>query len=125
MKQLQKDTTTPEQSQRLLELGVPKWTANYKHPLVPCSDGSMVLDMDNVVSCKELYDGEIPLWSVGRLMEIIDICALGENSDPNIEEYPSTIKVMNKLHIMYIEYLVKSMERAMQLGTIDFSKLED
>lgn len=74
-------------------------------------------------SCKYLKD-YFPCWSALRLMEIIDICALGENSDPNTEEYPSTIKVMNKLHIPYVEYLVKSIERAVQLGTIDFSKLE-
>lgn len=28
MKQLQNDFTTPEQSKRLLELGVPRWSAN-------------------------------------------------------------------------------------------------
>lgn len=125
MKQLQKDTTTPEQSQRLLELGVPADSANYyvrgMSRVYAVPDGFTYTEWAKKSPERKCA----PIWSVGRLMEIIDICALGENSDPNTEEYPSTIKVMNKLHIIYIEYLVKSMERAMQLGMIDFSKLED
>ena len=133
MKQLQNNFTTPEQSKRLLELGVPADSTDCCFYLnTNYSDKPHILykklsekqaDYDSPFSSIKatLY----PCWSVGQLMEIIDICALGENSDPNTEEYPSTIKVMNKLHIPYVEYLVKSIERAVQLGTIDFSKLED
>lgn len=40
--------TTPEQSQRLLDMGVPSWTADFEfNELLPC-------------------------WSVGRLIEIIN-----------------------------------------------------
>lgn len=146
MKEFQKDHTIPEQSKRLLELGVPADSANCCYyvkdkcapvEIIPPGNRdtphtfSTYANGYNDVFYPEnpsLFEWDnvdvLPCWSALRLMEIIDICALGGNSDPNTEEYPSTIKVMNKLHIPYVEYLVKSMERAVQLGTIDFSKLE-
>lgn len=135
MIKFQIDNTTPEQSKLLLELGVPAWTSNmlketdggsiWKHIWVKreSEDGYDPIDYQKFLDRHEKHI--LPCWSALRLMEIIDICELGENSDPNTEEYPSTIKVMNKLHIPYVEYLVKSIERAVQLGTIDFSKLEE
>ena len=71
---LQKDYTTPEQSKRLLELGVPKWTANFKHPCIPTNKGDLVLSTDIVVSCQEIFEDEIPLWSTGRMIEILAKC---------------------------------------------------
>lgn len=126
MKEFQKDHTTPEQSKRLLELGIPAESANCCYPETHLGERVKTANYVHVLGDGEriLGDKAIPCWSALRLMEIIDICALGENSDPNTEEYPSTIKVMNKLHIPYVEYLVKSIERAVQLGIIDFSKLE-
>lgn len=134
MKKLQNNFTTPEQSKRLLELGVPAWTADlyfYEEGCISNDD-----EPSGVIPYDEVYQdyrkegvfsdyAEFPCWSVGRLMEIIDECALGENPNPNTGEYPSTKKVKNKLCISYMEYLVKSIERAKQLGTIDFSKLEE
>ena len=70
MKTLQNDYTTPEQSKRLLELGVPKWTANYKYGYIGSCSGEIILDTETVQSYKELFEGEIPLWSLGRLVEI-------------------------------------------------------
>lgn len=124
MKKFQKDHTTPEQSKRLLELGIPADSANCTRNLKTGLILAMPFKPSVFKERKEFFLNAYPSWSALRLMEIIDICALGENSDPNTEEYPSTIKVMNKLHIPYVEYLVKSIERAVQLGTIDFSKLE-
>lgn len=131
MKEFQKDYTTPEQSKLLLDLGVPADSAGMGYQALngKCYSNDMcgwrvspsVLFIAKPDWSKHEW---YPCWSALRLMEIIDICALGENSDPNTEEYPSTIKVMNKLHIQYVEYLVKSIERAVQLGTIDFSKLD-
>lgn len=131
MKTLQNNFTTPEQSKRLLELGVPADSADCFYLKAHPVENYVYVLTDNRTYTEQVavseyrYSDFIPCWSAGRLMEIIDICALGENSDPNTEEYPSTIKVMNKLNIKYVEYLVKSMERAVQLGTIDFSELED
>ena len=124
----QKDHTTPEQSKRLLELGVPADSANCFFVSSKQGELSQPHMLYGLLYSKRVPYGYekiyLPCWTALRLMEIIDICVLGENSDPNTEEYPTTIKVMNKLHIPYVEYLVKSIERAVQLGTIDFSKLE-
>lgn len=133
MIKFQKDHTTPEQSKLLLDLGVPADSANLAYSAVYFKNfdesgsrsGWKPTPSFNYIAIPDWSKHtHYPCWSALRLMEIIDICALGENSDPNTEEYPSTIKVMNKLHIPYVEYLVKSIERAVQLGTIDFSKLE-
>lgn len=133
IKQLQNNFTTPDQSKRLLELGVPAWTADCYY----YEEGGISKDCTpNIVPFGEVWTDDstetmfssyvdIPCWSALRLMEIIDICALEESFDPNTNEYPSTIKIMNKLHISYIEYLVKTIERAVQLDIIDFTKLEN
>ena len=69
MKTLQNDYTTPEQSKRLLELGVPKWTANGLH----CMRGIKLLE-------KPDKDNPNPCWTLGRLMEIFTICYPGMRS---------------------------------------------
>lgn len=124
MIKFQKDHTTPEQSKRLLELGIPADSANCTRNLKTGLILAIPFKPSVFKERKEFFLYAYPCWSALRLMEIIDICALGENSDSNTEEYPSTIKIMNKLHIPYVEYLVKSIERAVQLGIIDFSKLD-
>ena len=121
MKKLQNNFTTPEQSKRLLELGVPEWTADcfYKLDLYSFKTEMCFTKEDNL-----LYH-YTPCWSVGRLMEIIDIFDNEDSSGDFGEEYPSTTKVMRKLNMDYITYLVKSIERATELKLIDFSKLEE
>jgi hypothetical protein len=76
MKKLQNNYTTPEQSKRLLELGVPAWTAdcNYydvfdKHPKISYIDA----DRDYKWNLESEYAPK-PCWSVGRLIEIYHIC---------------------------------------------------
>ena len=133
MIKFQKGHTTPEQSKRLLDLGVPADSADFCYTSVydknydksgSPSGWKPVVHSIFIATPDWSKHHDYPCWSALRLMEIIDICALDKYSDPNTEEYPSTIKVMNKLHIPYVEYLVKSIERAVQLGTVDFSKLE-
>lgn len=132
MKKLQRNFTAPEQSKRLLELGVPAdsadcYISNEKIFVLHNCTFQENFNNDLDMARSHLIDMPhyLPCWSFGRLIEIIDECALGENPNPNTGEYPSTKKVKNKLCISYIEYLVKSIERAKQLGTIDFSKLEE
>ena len=72
MKTLQSNFTTPEQSKRLLELGVPAWTADCyyydmfdKHIKVSYidADRNYKWDLENEYAPK-------PCWSVGRLIEL-------------------------------------------------------
>lgn len=114
MKTFTKDYTTPEQSKRLLELGVPVKSANYKHPLVGACDGTCVLDMDMVINCDYLCDGEIPLWSAGRLLEILAI---------SYGEPIGWIEWCKELPP--IQTILAEIEAGVCQNLLDFSKLED
>ena len=83
MKKLQNNFTTPEQSKRLLELGVPMWTAD----LYFYAEGCVSNDDEpcGLIPYGEVYEDtsketmfsshvEFPCWSVGRLIEIYHIC---------------------------------------------------
>lgn len=72
MKTLQNNFTTPEQSKRLLELGVPADSADmyYKHTmLTPYVFANGVL-----FSVYSVAEDITPCWSVGRLIEIYETC---------------------------------------------------
>ena len=66
MTALQNNFTTPEQSKRLMELGVPKWTADCYYEVFP--EGIRVKP-------SEFFVPSNPCWSVGRLIEIyLHVC---------------------------------------------------
>lgn len=114
MKKLQNNFTTPEQSKRLLELGVPAWTADCyyydmfdKHTKVSYIDANK----DYKWNLESEYAPK-PCWSVGRLIEIYHICVGGGFSFnvcfPNL---------MNE--IMY------KLREAKSNGWLDLNKLEE
>ena len=76
IKQLQNDYTTPEQSKRLLELGVPADSADQVYYDDIMWGAHEFIPNDRTYS--EIVSGHenisIPCWSVGRLMEIWEIC---------------------------------------------------
>ena len=117
MKKLQNNFTTPEQIKRLLELGIPAWTADCyyydmfdKHTKVSYIDANK----DYKWNLESEYAPK-PCWSVGRLIEIYRLCDIigsqwiikGGYSEPLIE-----------CIITNIEYQIKNEE-------LDFSKLEE
>ena len=71
MKKLQNNYTTPEQSKILLELGLPADSADFIYTRY----GGIHIIPNGAVYSK-LSDGyeTYPCWSVGRLMELHDIC---------------------------------------------------
>ena len=122
MKQLQINFTTPEQSKRLLELGVPEDSADCyyyywawygeeyqnKHPSPQiCYTDSM--PGERIYHFSSIY----PCWSVGRLMEIYNICLL----EP-YPYYPRFGRYENMINIMIDAFVFSQ-------GDFDFSKLED
>ncbi len=113
MKTLQNNYTTPEQSKRLLELGVPKDSADCfylrEHPDRLCilNDGKTLSELR-----LQLYMAHaMPCWSVGRLMEIYDMCVM--NSTGSWADYTTRLN--------YVNYLVSCFE----ISDFDFSKLEE
>ena len=118
MKKLQNNFTTPEQSKRLLELGVPAWTADcfYDHfgyrNIRDCEYELQRNFFKDGFKHYDKYEGASPCWSVGRLMEIYEI--VGENAGQCVSTTKSTSR---------IESLVQLYEENATL--LDFSKLEE
>ena len=72
MKKLQSNFTTPEQSKRLLELGVPAWTADEY-----LDENGLRYSLDGVLDVGlyfQSFPNDTPCWSVGRLIEVFEIC---------------------------------------------------
>jgi hypothetical protein len=118
MKKLQSNFTTHEQSNRLLELGVPADSADCYY-LREHEDKVYLFqnqkEYDNCISKIRLRIGlghAMPCWSVGRLIEIYEI--VGENAGQCVSTTKSTSR---------IESLVQLYEENATL--LDFSKLEE
>ena len=82
------DHTTPEQAQKLIDLGVPTWTADGDYYYSSDTDANDVIP--EVLSKDEPYKdwssfGEIvdyismPCWSVGRLIQILTKCSVNKS----------------------------------------------
>lgn len=115
MKKLQNNFTTPEQSKRLLELGVPANSADCYY------DQYQILNFRNELDYGYDFFGLnfrfIPCWSVGRLIEILKICIANKHKtelDEIFEELEMCIDTIQVLVQIFIEYR----------NVIDFSKLE-
>lgn len=114
MKQLQSNFTTPEQSNRLLELGLSAWTADImfdknrrRYELIETEDESLAETQRTL-----FYNGgAIPHWSVGRLIELMLICC----SDDMV--FWRGNPVMDSLY--------HDVTCQLQNNLWDFSKLED
>lgn len=75
MKQLQKNYTTPEQSKKLLELGMPIESADIAMLDTPDDPFDPFIIAGDMTIWRDLNKGYgIPSWSVGRLIEIWQIC---------------------------------------------------
>lgn len=108
---LQRNFTTPEQSKRLLELGVPEWTADcfYKLDLYSFKTEMCFTKEDSL-----LYH-YTPCWSVGRLIEIMNICSIH-----NIVSIYRTDR-----DITQIDIIIETIINRINGNSIDFSKLEE
>ena len=120
MKTLQSNFTTPEQSKRLLELGVPADSADcyyqylkryneFAGPIVFAGNDNFTINQNSFPN-----DEIIPCWSVGRLMEIYSLCI---NCMPGMD--------LRLYGNDYVEEIIAAFELASDDGLNDFSKLEE
>ena len=117
MKKLQNDYTTPEQSKRLLELGVPADSVDCFYSNILGNWYLDIIPQHKNYTCisNGMDDLYLPCWSVGRLIEIYLLCVEeGENITPNVIFFKGDNKSL-------IENLIEWFETE----SIDFSKLED
>ena len=113
MKTLQNNFTTPEQSNRLLELGVPADSADCCLRRILTDGGyceTWRVDVFDFIG--QIHDDYLPCWSVGRLIEIRDICA----------KYYITHADFNG---NYMENIIMSFYAIHATNGFDFSKLEE
>lgn len=121
MKKLQNNYTTPEQSKRLLELGVPADSADCVHTYL----GIKILPEGIVYSNYNWMvadgDNRIPCWSVGQLMNIFDICHIVEQTS---KDGWCSYRRLHK-NQTYIDYLLFVYKKNKMQELLDFSKLEE
>lgn len=126
IKKLQNNYTTPEQSKRLLDLGLPADSADLYSSL-GFENLIWVRNTKNELR-EDLFDAlingksaNIPIWSVGRLIEISLICGIG-NKVPN-EFYINKYSLVDSL----VGNIISRLERVadLSINDIDFSKLEE
>lgn len=119
MKKLQNNYTTPEQSKRLLELGVPADSADCYLLRTHTKGDAFIVEVlhDELYSKKDKFTNMLeylPCWSVGRLIEIFDICNLYELHKFSTRDWSVNIKK-----------LMRDYEVAAEENMLDFSKLEE
>ena len=126
MKNLQNNFTTPEQSKRLLELGVPADSADCYLLRTRTKGDTFIVEVlhDELYSKKDKFTNVLeylPCWSVGRLIEIYLTCAL--ECHPYDDFYTET----PSLHLIAFEKdrLIDEIIEIMFDDTMDFAKLED
>ena len=111
MKQFKNNFTTHEQSRGLLEIGLPKWTADCFIDSWEQIQLRILNDLDKDFFEKYSY---IPSWSVGRLIEIMNICSIcGHVSIHKTDR-----------EVSQIDQLIEILQNRINGKTIDFSKLE-
>lgn len=112
MKKLQKNFTSPEQSSRLLAMGVPADSANFKHDISEIECGNY--DIPTFIYGKFSRYPEgcfLPCWSIFRLMEIYDLC----NEDVETQHGWAAIGDFD-----YMEYVISRIED----GVLNFHNLD-
>ena len=124
MKKLQNNFTTPEQSKRLLELGVPADSADCYLLRTHTKGDTFIVEVlyDELYSqtCKFTNMLEyLPCWSVGRLIEIFTTCAEYYTGDNSLVFNRESVSLGN------INCLISVIELAVKDKCINFSKLED
>jgi hypothetical protein len=114
MKTLQNNFTTPEQSKRLLELGVPADSADCYYQ----DYGSIPMLVWTETQPLNLRRGILkPCWSVGRMMEICKICGSYKLAK---EIYGRALMYLNT-----VDGCICEMSYEINKGNLDFSELEE
>lgn len=126
MVKLQNNFTTPAQSERLLEFGVPSDSAdciwwsddNFTSGYLSIIPYNKIFSNDRRLDKNEEFSNwkKLPCWSVGRLIEIIGICAGIKYIHFETLEFTQA---------EWLEKLIRIINDFVKYNKIDFSKLEE
>ena len=124
MKTLQNNYTTPEQSKRLLELGVPADSADCYLLRTHTKGDTFIVEVlhDELYSKKDKFTNMLeylPCWSVGRLIEIYISCIEHYTGDERPTFGQDTVR------LGMIDCIIAAIEVSCDDGDMDFSKLEE
>lgn len=119
MKKLQNNFTTPEQSKRLLELRVPADSADCCLRRILTDGGYCeTWRVDVFDFTGQIHDDYLPCWSVGRLIEIINICST--------TPFPNEITITRRdVDLSIVKTLIERFKELANYYSLDFSKLEE
>ena len=95
----------------LLELGVPTDSADCYYSQT-CRT---IVIVDEQINKKEFYKAILPIWSVGRMMEICKIC----EPKKYYEELCEELQYSQNYCVVIISHIIANLQ------IIDFSKLEE
>lgn len=121
LNRLNLDYTTPEQSKRLVELGIPIKSANIVYYHTPDSwyDPYLITENGHIENLK--LEKGLPCWSAGRLIEIhLKCCTTLNQNDIYVVISRFGIETGGLLQNMY-----DIMCECALLGKYDFSKLKE
>lgn len=129
IKKLQNNFTTPEQSKRLLDLGLPADSADCYLLRTHTKGDTFIVEVlhDELYSKKDKFTNileYLPCWSVGRLIEVAHICSNSNLSYKEEAEELNKFKEEHKCETI-MEAIIMCIEDAHSVGSIDFSKLEE
>jgi hypothetical protein len=121
MKKLQNNFTTPEQSKRLLELGVPAGSADCYYTQEEIEGNMFWFDLHikreyqphTSLHASIIWGEILPCWSAGRLIEISKLCYV------SLCEHDYFIRQKD----CNTDFLIKMFELGIDI--MDFSKLEE
>ncbi len=119
MKKSQRDFTTPDESMRLLGLGIPADSSDcyYQNALPEPKIIPYGRKYQEYINSLKGMNREIwyfkPCWSVGRLIEIFSKCYTGAKC------------YYSPRNLYKVEFWVERFNRLTIIGFIDFSKLEE
>lgn len=121
MIKLQNDFTTPEQSKRLLELGMPADSAN-KAYWINIADEISYIDIPNNTTYTEfsksimrvLGHNYFPSWTIGRLIDVLE-----KSWNSALPVYCDIIGENDK-----VLYVIETIQHFANQSMLDFSKLE-
>ena len=114
IKKLQNNYTTPEQSKRLLELGVPAESADCRYENNWSHVETHKPVYTKIMHGHPIHNDDMPCWSVGRLIEILAIL------------YSKPIGWIEWCkELPPIQTILAEIEAGVCQNVLDFSKLED
>ena len=109
--------TTIEQSKQLLELGLPSDSADCVYELKQVGTKMIMSSIPDVIpnTMKLTWnDKRIPCWSVGQIIEIMNVCSIcGHVSIHRTDR-----------EVTQIDQLIEILQNRINSKTIDFSKYE-